>query len=124
MQLLPAARNDACQLASLAAELRLAALVDTACGRPAAAQQTGELLEGLYAQVHEAGPLVAKQLSRGGSGEAGAETEAGCAYLAWLLDALQCAIAYFASTRAQAVRRQPLQGPALRTECRSARSAW
>ncbi|KAL4457975.1 hypothetical protein ABPG75_012840 [Micractinium tetrahymenae] len=101
LQLLPTARDDACQLACLAAELRLAALVDTACGRPAAARQAEEVLGGLYAQLHEAGPLVAKRLAKEGAGDAGGEAEEDRAYLAWLLDALQCGVAYFASTRAQ-----------------------
>lgn len=104
VQLPSAAHNDACQLACLAVELRLAALVDTACSRPTAAQLAAEVLAGLYAQLHEAAPLVAKRLAQQGWAEAQAETDGDCAYLAWLLDALQCAVAYFASTRVQPVR--------------------
>lgn len=103
-QLLPAKRNDVCHLACLAAELRLAALVDTACGRPTAARLAGEVLGGLYAQLHEAGPLVAKRLAQEAAGHANTQAEADCTYLSWLLDALQCAVAYFVSTRAQPVR--------------------
>lgn len=112
-QVLPATRDDACQLACLAAELRLATLVDTATGGAAAAPQVHAVLRNLYERLMEVGPALvsraaagAASSSAGGSaaadgpaaGDGGAEAAA--IYLAWLLDALQSAVAYIASTGA------------------------
>ena len=100
--MLPSMREDACQLACLAAELRLAALVDGATGAGAAARQVQAVLRHLFALLHETGPAVMRRLCGSSGGPEGpggmAAGQAAGVYLAWLLDAAQCAAAYIAST--------------------------
>lgn len=114
LQVLPSMRNDACQLACLSAELRLAALADGACGGCAAAPAVQEVLHSLFALLSEAAPPVVKQANSAGAGGpaaaapdssgAAAAQDAAALYLTWLLDATQCAVAYMSSTGAAQVR--------------------
>lgn len=112
VQVLPAARDDACQLACLSAELRLAALVDGATGGTAAAPQVHAVLRALYDRLIEAAPqLLSRAAASGAGGAAPAEddtaassdAEAATLYLAWLLDAVQASVAYIAATGAHKV---------------------
>lgn len=93
-------QEDACQLACLAAELRLATLVDAAAGSSAAALRVQAALHALFARLMEAGPLLMRQAAARGDG---ADASAECTYLAWLLEALRCAVGYLAATNAQQV---------------------
>lgn len=102
-------RDDACQLACLAADLRLATLVDATSGSAAAAPQVQGVLATLFRWLTEVAPKVMKRAGSAGAGGQAADTagaEGEILHLAWLLEALHCAAAYFAATgRPQVSRR-------------------
>jgi diaminopimelate decarboxylase len=107
--------SDACQLACLATELRLACLVHAGCADAAAAPHVTAALQGLFTLLDQAGLVVMRRLSTGGGHSSPGRTSAAAAaagdqqeasaYLAWLLEAVQCGVAYVCGTGAQQVRR-------------------
>lgn len=92
----PSMHTDACQLACLAADLRLATLTDAASGGDAAAGHVQGVLADLCTRLEKVGPAVLRHVAS--AGNSGPEGEA--LYMAWLLEAVHCAVAYAASTRA------------------------
>lgn len=101
--------DDTCQLACLVADLRLAALVDSASGSAAAAPQVQGLLATLFRWLTEMAPALMKRAASAGAGGQAAGSgpaEAETLYLAWLLEALHCTAAYFAATGGPQVSKQ------------------